>query len=224
MSSLTRSESASIEIKDAPGVYVPSADSRILSEVFAERGPSPEAFVLDACCGSGIQGIAAARAGHRVIAVDSKSEAVKATRLNALLNDVEIEAFQGDLFAPVDGWRFDAVLANPPYLPTQPGSDHASWCDGGANGRAVIDRICTHASRVLGERGRLWMVQSSLADIPLSLQMLESAGFDAQIVASEEVQLGPVSLARQQYLVDSGYLDKSADVEQLVVIEARQEM
>jgi release factor glutamine methyltransferase len=224
MKSLTRNQTESIEIKGAPGVYVPDNDSRMLIETFAERGPAPEAFVLDVCCGSGIQGIAAARAGHRVIAVDSTSEAVRATRMNALLNDVEIEAFQGDLFAPVDGWRFDAVIANPPYVPTQPGSDHpTAWSDGGADGRAVIDRICTQASRVLGDRGRLWMVHSSLADIPLSLRMLETAGFDAQIVASEEVELGPVSLARQPYLVDSGYLEQSAHVEQLVVIEARKE-
>lgn len=208
-------------IQGAADVYVPSVDSRMLMETFAERGPEPESFVLDVCCGSGIQGIAAARIGHRVVSVDSEEEAISATRLNALLNDVELDALRGNLFDPVGNWRFDAVLANPPYVPTPPDGGKAAWCDGGPDGRIVIDRICTQARRVLAAGGALWMVHSSLADIPRSISTLEMAGFDAEIVASEELELGPVSRARQQYLTDSGYLDEDAQVEQLVVIEAR---
>jgi release factor glutamine methyltransferase len=211
------------EIQGAADVYVPSVDSRMLMEAFAERGPEPGSFVLDVCCGSGIQGIAAARAGHKVVSVDSEEEAIKATRLNALLNEVELDALRGNLFEPVGNWRFDAVLANPPYVPTPPDGAQAAWCDGGPDGRIVIDRICTQARRVLAAGGGLWMVQSSLADIPRSMNMLEMAGFDAGIVASEELELGPVSRSRQQYLTDSGYLADGAEVEQLVVIEARVE-
>lgn len=211
------------EIQSATGVYVPSVDSRILMEAFAERGPAPGSFVLDVCCGSGIQGIAAARAGHRVVSVDSEEEAIKATRLNARLNDVELDALRGNLFEPVGNWRFDAVLANPPYVPTPPEGAEAAWCDGGPDGRRVIDRICTQARRVLAAGGGLWMVHSSLADIPRSLNVLEMAGFDAEIVAREEVELGPVSLARHEYLTDGGFLAEATQVEQLVVIEARVE-
>jgi release factor glutamine methyltransferase len=192
----------------------------MLMEVFAERGPLPEALVLDACCGSGIQGIAAARAGHRVVSVDSERQAVRAARMNALMNGVEIDVRQGNLFDPVDGWRFDAVLVNPPYVPTPAGVPATSWCDGGPAGRAVIDRICNGARRVLDQHGRLWMVHSSLADISLSLQALELAGFDAHVVASERIELGPVSRARQEYLVRKGHLAAGDDFEELVVIEA----
>jgi release factor glutamine methyltransferase len=195
----------------------------MLIDAFAERGPVPPAFVLDVCSGSGIQGIMAARAGHRVVSVDSTREAVQATLLNALLNDVEIEALRGDLFDPLGGWRFDAVLANPPYVPTPPGAESATWCDGGPNGRLVIDRICMESRRVLAAGGALWMVQSSLADIPLTIRTLEIAGYDAEIVASEEIELGPVSRSRLDYLVDGGFLAPGADSEQLVVIEARVE-
>lgn len=211
------------EIRGATDVYVPSVDSRMLMEVFAERGPASGSFVLDLCCGSGIQGIAAARAGHRVVSVDSEAQAINATRLNALLNDVELDALRGNLFEPVGNWRFDAVLANPPYVPTPPDDERAAWCDGGPDGRMVIDRICTQARRVLAAGGGLWIVHSSLADIPRSLSMLEMAGFDAEIVASEELELGPVSRARHEYLTDEGYLAVGAQAEQLVVIEARVE-
>lgn len=208
-------------IQGADEVYVPSVDSRLLMETYAERGPAPGSFVLDVCCGSGIQGIAAARAGHRVVSVDSEAEAIKATRLNALLNDVELDALRGNLFEPVGNWRFDAVLANPPYVPTPPDRARAAWCDGGPDGRMVIDLICTQARRVLAAGGGLWMVHSSLANIRRSLWMLEMAGFDAEIVASEELELGPVSRSRRDYLTRSGYLAAGAQVEELVVIEAR---
>ena len=211
------------EIQSAAEVYVPSDDSRILMETFAERGPAPGSFVLDVCCGSGIQGIAAARAGHRVVSVDSEEEAIKATRLNARLNDVELDALRGNLFEPVGNWRFDAVLANPPYVPTPPDGETAAWCDGGPDGRLVIDRICSQARRVLAIGGGMWMVHSSLADIPRSLSLLEMAGFDAAIVASEEVGLGPVSRARREYLTSGGFLAEHAQAERLVVIEARVE-
>ncbi|MGH2959234.1 MAG: HemK2/MTQ2 family protein methyltransferase, partial [Solirubrobacterales bacterium] len=221
MKSVTPSPEDSIQIQGASGVYVPAVDSRMLIETFAERGPAPGAFVLDVCSGSGIQGIMAARAGHRVVSVDSTPEAVRATFMNALLNDVELEALRGDLFEPVDGWRFDAVLANPPYVPTPPGQESAEWCDGGPDGRAVIDRICTESRRVLAPGGALWMVHSSLADIPRSLEMLESAGFDATVVACEELELGPVSRSRLNYLTDGGFISEGLDSEQLAVIEAR---
>ncbi len=45
-------------------------------------------------------------------------EAVRCTRINTLLNHVDdrVHVVNGDLFAPLDGARFDVVLFNPPYL------------------------------------------------------------------------------------------------------------
>jgi len=52
---------------------------------------------------------------------------VRCTRINALLNNVAVEARQGDLFAPVANERFDVVLFNPPYYRGAPRDplDHA---------------------------------------------------------------------------------------------------
>lgn len=78
---------------------------------------TPGSEVLDMGSGSGVCAICAARHGARVVAVDINSEAVRCTRVNALLNGVEdrVEALQGDLFAPVAGRHFDVVLFNPPF-------------------------------------------------------------------------------------------------------------
>ncbi|MGI2030859.1 class I SAM-dependent methyltransferase [Rhizobium panacihumi] len=54
--------------------------------------------VLDLGCGSGVVGIAAAKAGaSHVLASDIDAYALAATRLNAALNEVEIDLAEGDL-------------------------------------------------------------------------------------------------------------------------------
>lgn len=54
--------------------------------------------VLDLGCGSGVVGIAAAKAdASHVLASDIDATALAATRLNAVLNDVQIEVAESDL-------------------------------------------------------------------------------------------------------------------------------
>jgi len=74
--------------------------------------------VLEIGTGSGALALAAARRGARVTAVDINGEAVRCTRINALLNRLEerVEVLEGDLFVPVTGRRFDVVLTNPPFF------------------------------------------------------------------------------------------------------------
>lgn len=207
-------------IDTLPGVYAPQADSDLLRETFFRRGPTPECDVLDLGCGTGVQAIAAALSGHRVVASDNDADAIRATRRNAAINEVEVDVCVGDLFQPVRNWRFDAVIVNPPYVPTPTGSDHPSNLDAGWNGRAVIDRICRGAGEVLYERGKLWMVQSSLADEQRTLRLLRDNGFDASIAAHKQHVLGPVSMARMGHLIDIGCLQPGATHEMLFVIEA----
>src|SRR5262249_54957822 len=73
-------------------------------------------YVLDMGTGTGVGAVFAARQGCRVVGVDVNPEAVRCARINTLLNRLEdrIEIREGDLFAPVQGERFDLVLFNPP--------------------------------------------------------------------------------------------------------------
>ena len=81
--------------------------------------------VLDMGTGSGVCAIFAARHARRVVAVDVNVEAVRCARINASLNHLEhrIEVRHGDLFAPVAGEKFDAILFNPPFLRGAPRDD-----------------------------------------------------------------------------------------------------
>jgi ribosomal protein L11 methyltransferase len=64
------------------------------------RDPAPRGPLLDIGCGSGVLAIAAARLGHApVTAFDHDPHAVAATRENAAVNGVTVEAFEADALA-----------------------------------------------------------------------------------------------------------------------------
>lgn len=66
--------------------------------------------VLDFGAGGGVEAIAAARAGGRVVAVDIDPVAAHCTKLNAELNGVEIEVVVADWLGR-DDLGFDVILA-----------------------------------------------------------------------------------------------------------------
>lgn len=100
-------------------VLIPRQDTEALCEhaLTLLRGQTG-AEVLDLCTGSGAIAVSVARLqpGLRVTATDMSPDALDIARENARLNGVCIRFLQGDLFAPVAGERFDAILCNPPYL------------------------------------------------------------------------------------------------------------
>lgn len=105
------------DITVSPGVYPPSEDSDLL---LLSMTVKPGECVLDMGAGSGILAIEAARAGGVVTAADISQAAVECTRENARNNGVEVKVVRSDLFSHPDlAGRFDVILFNPPYLPTE---------------------------------------------------------------------------------------------------------
>jgi release factor glutamine methyltransferase len=140
-----------------PGVFRPRPDSWMLARaVRAERLPAG-ARVLDVCTGSGLLAVTAALEGARATAVDLSRRAVLCAALNARLNGVQVRALRGDLFAPVGGERFDAIVSNPPYLPAEddevPARGRRRAWDAGRDGRAILDRLCAEAPAHLDAGG-----------------------------------------------------------------------
>lgn len=71
--------------------------------------------VLDMGCGDGIIAAWLARRGHPVCAVDVNGFAVAATRRTLAANGLQGEVLAGDVYAPLAGRRFDAIVSNPPF-------------------------------------------------------------------------------------------------------------
>jgi release factor glutamine methyltransferase len=144
---------------------------------------SAGSLVLDLGSGSGAAGIvAAAKRFCSVVAVDINPAAVRCTRANALLNDVAVDARQGDLFGPVPGERFDVVLFNPPYYRGVPrnGLDHA-W-----RSPDVIERFSAELADHLTPGGYALLVLSSDGEQSAFVGALARHGFTYSRVAERD--------------------------------------
>jgi release factor glutamine methyltransferase len=215
-----------VRLVTPPGVFKPISDTWLLAEALDREPLPPTARVLDLCSGSGALAIRAALAGPRAVtAIDVSRRSVLAIRLNAALNGVEVRALRGDLFAPVAGERFDAIVSNPPYVPAPtdelPATGPARAWDAGRDGRALLDRICAQARDHLTPQGVLLVVHSSLLGIDRTTARLRDHGLTADVAARQRGPLGPLMRARRAHLEATGLLTPQADHEDVLVIRAR---
>ncbi len=101
---------------------------------------TPCSRVLDLCAGTGVAALLSAPLAQEVWALDITERATHFARFNALLNGVNtLEARTGDLYDPLEGRRFDRIVAHPPYLPTV--DPDLVFRDGGSDGEGVFRRI-----------------------------------------------------------------------------------
>jgi release factor glutamine methyltransferase len=108
--------------KVGPGVFIPRPETELLVQVALEGLPRTPIRVLDLCGGSGAVGVtvAAERPEAQVDVVDIADLAVAAARENAEAHAPgRVTVLLGDLYAALpEHRRYDAVLANPPYIGT----------------------------------------------------------------------------------------------------------
>jgi methylase of polypeptide subunit release factors len=110
------------------------------------------ATALDVGCGTGTQALLAAHHAESVVAVDVNPRAIAYTRFNAALNGItNVDAREGDLYAPVAGERFDLVVSNPP-LAISPRSDYV-FRDAGMHGDEISATVLRGAAHHLSDGG-----------------------------------------------------------------------
>ena len=209
-----------------PGVFTPISDSRFLAEQLREQTLPPRASELDLCTGSGILAVTAAMRGARTVkAVDVSRRALWTTRLNARLNGVRVSTHRGDLFDPIGDQRFDVIVSNPPYVPSE-GDDlptrglQRAW-EAGRDGRLVLDRIIEQAPDHLRPGGCVLLVSSSILGTDLTLGGLADGGLEAEVVARRRGPLGPLMTRRVQALEQDGLLKPGERHEDVVIIRGR---
>ena len=171
------------ERRDLPSVYQPAEDSHLLATAVTPQ-LSPESSILEVGVGSGyVAEYIRENAGVHVVGCDLNPEACRQTRERG------IPAVRGDLVAPFRDRSFDAVVFNPPYLPTPPEQE---WDDpmehalsGGEDGRRLVRPFLRDVSRVLRPDGAVYLLVSSLTDIDAVVALAESNGFEADEIADE---------------------------------------
>lgn len=150
---------------------IPEQDTEVLVETVLEelkrRGPGEAPLrILDLCTGSGCILLSLLHELRNAggLGTDLSEEALEAARENAVrLGLQERAAFrQGDLWEPVGDERFDLIVSNPPYVPTdviptlEPevrcGEPYAAL-DGGEDGLVFYRRILKEAAGHLKPSG-----------------------------------------------------------------------
>ena len=148
-----------------PGVFdgVRLRSGVFLAQTFAALPVPASAQVLDLGTGSGIGAIFAAHRAARVVATDISQEAVRCAQVNALALhlDHKIETRAGDLFGPVRGEQFDAILFNPPFYRGQP----RNMADRAWRSPDVFDRFLHELSAYLCPGGFALIVLSTDGDV-----------------------------------------------------------
>ena len=171
-----------------PNVYEPAEDTFLLAENLDIKRRDE---VLEIGTGTGIITVIAARKARRVVATDINEDAIKCALKNTITNRTyNVELRKGDLFEPVKDEKFDLILFNTPYLPTEEDEKlddelNAAF-DGGLEGRETINKFLEEVKDYLKEGGRVQLVQSSLSDNEKTIKKLEELGFDANITAREK--------------------------------------
>ncbi|AGP53966.1 methyltransferase [Streptomyces rapamycinicus NRRL 5491] len=209
-------------------MYAPQDDTWLLSEALLREDITAETAVLDVGTGSGALALAAAgRGAAQVTAVDVSPLAVGATWLRARLKGLPVRVLQGDLLTPVADNRFDLIVANPPYVPLAGRRIRrgrgVAW-RAGADGRAVVDRICRDAPPLLRPGGVLLLVHSALCGPDRTVERLAGAGLRATVADRRTIPFGPVLREQAPWLEAHGLIPPGETKEELVVIRAERQV
>jgi release factor glutamine methyltransferase len=173
-------------------VYQPAEDSRLLAEAAvadlqdrpADLQDCPADLALEVGTGSGyVAEQVADRTDARVLGSDVNPHACRQARERG------VEAVRADLTEPFRSGVFDAVLFNPPYLPTDPETERDDWMEvalsGGEDGRAVVAPFVATVGRVLASDGVVYLLVSSLMGVDEVVEMAASEGFSAVALRDE---------------------------------------
>ena len=178
----------SLSFRVTPAVLIPRPETELLVEAAIERARGRRGFrVLDLATGSGCVAVAIARncADAVVTAADVSREALALARENAARHGVTIEFLPSDWFEGLSGRRFDAIVANPPYVATS--DPHLELGDArfeplralvaGPTGLECIETIVAQAPGCL-DRGGWLMLEHGYDQAPRCRELLARARFE----------------------------------------------
>lgn len=188
---------------DWKDVYEPAEDTFLLLDaLYADREAlRGSRTVVEVGPGSGaVATYLAALTRTHVLALDINARACALTRRTAAANAVKVDVARGDLCAALRSNTVDALIFNPPYVPTpdaEVGSSgiEASWA-GGLNGRRVLDRLLLHVPRVLAARGRFYVVVVAENDPASIMSYLEARGLAGTTVARTKARNESLAVLR----------------------------
>lgn len=181
-------------------VYQPAEDSGLLADAAIAdlRGDATADLVLEVGTGSGyVAERVAEETGARVLGSDVNPHACEQARERG------VETVRADLLDPFRDGSFDAVLFNPPYLPTDPDVERDDWMavalSGGEDGRAVVEPFLAEVGRVLADGGVVYLLVSSLAGVDAVVESAAAEGFSAVALRDESFPFETLTVLKLVY-------------------------
>ena len=156
--------------------------------------PSDDTFLLAECL-QNISGRSAMEIGtgsgyicrllktrfKRVVATDINMDAIKQAK-----DRVDGVTFVCcDSSSAISNMRFDLIVMNPPYLPSDEIKDVT--VDGGRDGIEVATRMVRDSIRLLHPGGRILIVASSLANCNMLIERLHELGLKTSIISKKKL-------------------------------------
>ena len=161
------------EILVGPGALIPRPETAELAAWAAERiGRSISAGahaprVLDLCCGTGCIGVSLQLEfpEAEVCLSDLSRDALEVARANLRRYGLDCRVKQGDLFTPLAGEKYDLIVSNPPYIPSEECGalqeevrrEPLTALDGGRDGLDFYRRIAGEAPEYLNPGGAVML-------------------------------------------------------------------
>ncbi len=198
-------------------VLVPrSPIAELIHHHFSPWVPEGEVFhVLDLCTGSACIAIGCAMAFPEatVDAVDISPDALEVAQMNVERLQVEnqVEVIESDLFAQLEGRRYDLIVSNPPYvdafdlddMPEEFHHEPRLGLEAGDDGLDIVIRILAQASDYLTENGVLIVevgnsedaLVARFPDVPFTWLAFEHGGHGVFLLQADEL-----AAYREQFL------------------------
>ncbi|MEP7068637.1 MAG: peptide chain release factor N(5)-glutamine methyltransferase [Usitatibacter sp.] len=181
-----------------PDVLIPRPETETLVEAALARlathvsSPMPRPSCVDLGTGSGVLAVTLAceRPNAAITASDVSAGALEVARRNAEANGGRVELVQGSWYAPLEGRRFDMIVANPPYVAGEDAhlaqgdlrfEPAGALTDGSRDGLDSIRAIVAGASDHLNRHGWL-LLEHGYDQAPQVEALLRIAGL-REIVA-----------------------------------------
>ena len=145
-----KSEEKNIKVKIKDTEFVFTVDNGVFSKkgldfgtrTLLENIPALHGQVLDFGCGYGPIGIYIKKTNDvEVDMIDINKRSVNLAKKNALLNKVEVNVFESDIYSNIDK-KYDFIITNPPIR----------------IGKQKLYEILFNATNYLKENGEMWLV------------------------------------------------------------------
>ncbi len=177
----------SLELRVTPATLIPRPETELLVEIALAELPAAEPLRvadLGTGCGAIALALASERPRWRLWGVDASAEALAVAEQNRQrLRIANLDLRLGIWLDPLAGMQFDAILSNPPYVPSA--DPHLGRGDlrfeprealvSGADGLDAIRAIAARAPAQLVPGGEIW-IEHGWQQGPAVREVLQRAG------------------------------------------------